>query len=206
MKERTTISTAHRTSSDKLAAPSPALSSACLPLIVCDSLLALLGLLEEPTTVLLHLASRRVTIAASTLHQHALHLTTLGSLNAEPCLLSCCLPIAEYTAVGGHGQLLFPYRHQAQAQRDLEARVERLTASLTACVVQWLTPHPAVARVHQQAQLWMPEQALWHKASLDGTGISYAVHNGQWVIATPLPAVTDTPQDTPQHTEERTTR
>jgi len=154
------------------------------PIIECGSLGILLSMLPLSSTVLLMPINRRDAVMGSIDTRLAVQVTArIADERDGPAILTATFIAAACTTLGGHGTLFVPCEERAKDAASILSRARALQGELLACLMTCLDEHPNVARARHPARYRIPDEWVWHPASLDGSGISF--HMDHWTYPQP---------------------
>ena len=159
------------------------------PVIECGSFAVFLDLLRVSSGSALSLLmplTRHITMGAEDIWQLSVHLTSCLEMSGDRTIIAATFAAAEYVdTCGGRWRITFPQREQdVSSNRSVAiSRVHDLQADLLWCLTRALEEHPQVQSVHSPARYRIPDEWVWHSASLEGSGISFQL--GHWTYPQP---------------------
>lgn len=152
------------------------------PIIECGNLSVFFDLLSPSSTVLLMPLRRRespddIKIAL------AVQVTAQIADTAGPTILTATFLAATCTILGSVGSLLIPCEERGKPADYVQCRAQDLQEELLACLAACLSNCPHVSHVRHPARYRVPNEVVWHPASLADSPIRFQM--GHWTYPQP---------------------
>jgi hypothetical protein len=142
-----------------------------------STFLALFCSARKPQTVLLMPIERTIPQTIRSIKQWAVQVTDSFEREERTTILYATFPAAACTRIEQSASLRFP-EEQHGCVTSIAASAKTLQTALLECLATVLEQQAVVQRVHVPARYRMPDEWVWVKSSLEGSGITF--QHGHW--------------------------